>query len=900
MAVSYKGLTIKFGGDTSELQSALKKIQTETRNTQSDLKAINKALEFNPGKTELLEQKVRNLNAAYDETKRKLDAYKQAMQQLEDKKQRGEQLTEEEQRQYDALQREIYKCENQLKTYTDQLKSANTEMEASQTALYQFGQTLENNSKMFSNIGEGMQQVGSGLTRYVTTPLVGIGVAAGKTAVDIDTAMTGVRKTVAATEEEYEALKDAAIAYSETNAISAVDILNAEELAGQLGVSKDNLFEFAKVATGLDLSTDMNVDQASTNLARFANITSMSTLTGEDAARAYQAYGNTIVGLGNNCATTESEISDFSLRMASAASQAGMSEADILGIAAAMSSLGLEAASGGSAFSKTISDISVAVATGSDDLVKYAEVAGMSAEDFARYWQEDATGAFEQFIIGLSTSSDDMNVVLEDLGITELRQSDALRRLAGNTDLLTDSVQLANEEWENGTALSDEVANKNDSMASKFEMLRNKVTGILEKIGGPLVDALTDAIDAAEPFLNTIKDLAQGFADMDQDQQRMILGLVGAAAAFGPVLSGAGSLISNLGSVGTKLKEVSIGWESFTGFLTANPIMLGVAAVAAAAAGLTWFFTQTETGKQMWADFTSWISEKWQAVQDFFAGVPEFWSGIWDNVTGAVDTAKTTLETAWTGLQTAATEHFDAIKQTISDDMAAAQEAGSHASSALQAAMSGDWSTAQAEAIACFDTIKTRVGERMDALKSAVTGIVDSIGAALGFPGLSSKIAGVFDSIRNTIRDKINAAKDAVTGAIDRIKGAFNFHISWPHIPLPHFNWHMQSIGGILSLPHFDGISWYARGNGVFDPNHPQLIGVGDNKYEREYLNTESQLRNVVEAAVRNAGGAGGVSVNVNVNANITGRTSAYEIGQEIGRGVQSTLKQRGRVGAYA
>ena len=870
MAVSYKGLTIKFGGDTTELQSALKKIQTETRNTQSDLKAINKALEFNPGKTELLEQKVRNLNAAYDETKRKLDAYKQAMQQLEDKKARGEQLTEEEQRQYDALQREIYKCENQLKTYTDQLKSANAEMEASQTSLYQFGQTLESNSETFSRIGEGMQQIGGGLTRYVTAPLVGIGIAAGKTAVDIDTAMTGVRKTVEATEDEYEALKDAAIAYSETNAISAVDILNAEELAGQLGVSKDNLFAFAKVATGLDLSTDMNVDQASTNLARFANITSMSTLTGEDAARAYQAYGNTIVGLGNNCATTESEISDFSLRMASAASQAGMSEADILGIAAAMSSLGLEAASGGSAFSKTISDISVAVATGSDDLVKYAEVAGMSAEDFARYWQEDATGAFEQFIIGLSTSSDDMNVVLEDLGITELRQSDALRRLAGNTDLLTDSVKLANEEWENGTALSDEVANKNDSMASKFEMLRNKVTGILEKIGGPLVDALTDAIDAAEPFLNTIKDLAQGFADMDQDQQRMILGLVGAAAAFGPVLSGAGSLISNLGSVGTKLKEVSIGWESFTGFLTANPIMLGVAAVAAAAAGLTWFFTQTELGKELWADFTSWISEKWQAVQDFFAGVPEFWSGVWDNVTTAVDTAKTAIGETWTGLQTAATE------------------------------MSGDWSTAQAEAIACFDTIKTRVGERMDALKSAVTGIVDSIGAALGFPGLSSKIAGVFDSIRNAIRDRINAAKDAVTGAIDRIKSAFNFHISWPHIPLPHFNWHMQSIGGILSLPVFDGISWYAKGNGVFDPNHPQLIGVGDNKYEREYLNTESQLRNVVEAAVRSAGGAGGIAVNVNVNANITGRTSAYEIGQEIGRGVQSTLKQRGRVGAYA
>ena len=115
----------------------------------------------------------------------------------------------------------------------------------------------------------------------------------------------------------------------------------------------------------------------------------------------------------------------------------------------------------------------------------------------------------------------------------------------------------------------------------------------------------------------------------------------------------------------------------------------------------------------------------------------------------------------------------------------------------------------------------------------------------------------------------------------------------WPS--LPHINWHWNDIGGLLSIPVFDGISWYAKGNAVFGPNDPRIIGVGDNKHENEYLNTESQLESVVQNAMRKVLGAvGNVTVAVSVNANITGNASAYQIGQNIGRGVQSILKQQG------
>ena len=164
MAVTYKGLVIKFGGDTTELQSALKKVQQASRDTQSDLRDINKALKFDPGNTELLEQKVKALNSAYGETKQKLDAYKQALAQLESKKQSGAQLTAQEERQYDSLKRAIMQCERQLDSYGSELADTAREADASRTALYKVGQTIEDNADKLSNAGSKISSAGTALS----------------------------------------------------------------------------------------------------------------------------------------------------------------------------------------------------------------------------------------------------------------------------------------------------------------------------------------------------------------------------------------------------------------------------------------------------------------------------------------------------------------------------------------------------------------------------------------------------------------------------------------------------------------------------------------------------------------------------------------------------------------
>lgn len=381
------------------------------------------------------------------------------------------------------------------------------------------------------NAGKKIQDIGTSATKYLTVPIVGAGLAVAKSAIDIDSALTGVKKTVDGTEEEFQELKRAAIEFSETNFVKATDVLRAEELGGQLGIAKDNLQEFARITTGLDIATNMDVDSASTNLARFANIVKMN-------SSEYENYGNTIVQLGNNLATTESEISDMAMRIASAGSQAGMSASEILGFSGALSSLGMEAQAGGTAISRTIVEISKEVSTGGDMLEGYAKIAGMSAETFADAWKNDATGAMVAFIQGLANGVDageDMNVMLDSLGVNEIRQSDALRRLGGNTELLTDAIRLANDEWANGSALQDEVDNKNDSLEAKLAMLEHRVTGVAEQVGGPLVTSFLDILDVADPVFSAIKDGSEAFSSMDKEQQRLIIGAVGLLAAFGPV-----------------------------------------------------------------------------------------------------------------------------------------------------------------------------------------------------------------------------------------------------------------------------------------------------------------------------------------------------------------------------
>lgn len=534
MASEYKGLTVKFEGDSTKLTEALGEINKASRKAQSQLRQMQNAAKIDPSNIKAFRGAVEAARDKVEATTKRVDALRQAQQQLAAS---GDTTSDA----YKRVNRELTLAETYLKRDQRALVEATNAASA-------FGRAsvhIEHFAEKAKNASNKMQAVGSTLTRHVSLPLVAAAAASFKSAVDIDTALTGVRKTVDMTEEGYQNLKRGAVELSRTQPVSANTILNMEELGAQLGWSNDKLQDFAMTVAGLDIATDMDAETAATELAQFANITRMAQ---GDAGR----YASSIVALGNNMATTESKISAMSQGMASAGTQAGMSQADILGVAAAAASLGLEAQAGGSAFSKTINEIGMAVSTNGKTLQTWADVAGMSVEQFKAAWQTDVTGTFERVIEGLGkvkANGGDLNETLAELGVTELRQSDFLRRMAGNSDLVSRAVQLSNGAWKENTALNKEVENRNKSLAAKIDVLKNRVTALATEVGGPLADAAMAALEAAEPFFKSVEKGAKAFAEMDKGSQQTILKLAAFAAAAGPVISIAGKLTGAAGKI---------------------------------------------------------------------------------------------------------------------------------------------------------------------------------------------------------------------------------------------------------------------------------------------------------------------------------------------------------------
>lgn len=553
----YKGLTIQLGADSSGLDKALRQAQKQASGTYRELQQINRALKFDPSNTRLLVQQQENLKAKIKASTDELAALKAAEEQI------GKENMSTEQ--WNRLQADIGKCEAYLKKYNQELAQSEYNYKLATTSAHDFGDKLERVGTKISNVGDkistisgGISNFGDSYTQKVTAPIIGAAAAAVSATVTIDDALTSVRKTVDGTEEDYRALKDAAIEFSKTNAVSADQMLELDALGAQLGFALEELQKFGEVSSGLDIATDMSAEQAATEMAQFANITRMAH---DDIDR----YASTIVNLGNNLATTESKVSSMGQRIAAQGTQVKMSQADILGWSGAMTSLGIEAEAGGTAFSKTLAKIDMAVATGSDKLELFAKIAGKSVKDFSKAWNKDATGVMKDFLKGLN-DAENMSVTLSELDFNDVRMSDALKRLAGNTDLVTQSLEYANKGWNENVALSEEVANKNSAISAKFEMLKNKVVAVANSVGEPLSDALMNAIDAAEPLIKMIENGADAFNKMSREEQQQVMFAVGAVAALGPLLSIAGrtgdkigSLVTHVGNAVKSLKTFAHG-----------------------------------------------------------------------------------------------------------------------------------------------------------------------------------------------------------------------------------------------------------------------------------------------------------------------------------------------------
>ena len=385
---------------------------------------------------------------------------------------------------------------------------------------------------------------------------------------DFESAITGVAKTTDLTDEELADMSDAIKAMSTEIPASTTEIAAVAEAAGQLGIQKDALLDFTRVMTMLGTATNMTAEDAATALARFANITGMS-------ADNYDRLGAVIVDLGNNFATTESEITQMGTRLASGGKLAGLTEPQIMALAAAMSSVGIEAEAGGTAMTQTLNAIEKAVATGEDSLQSFADVAGMSADSFAEMWNTDALGALTAFIRGLGNldeQGESAVLVLEGLGLTGIRQSNMLKSLALAADQMDSAVQTANTAWDENIALTNEANKRYATTQSKLDMMQNAYNNLKVAVGDAFTPALRDAYDAGTDVLNVLGEFVQ-------ENPALVKGVV----TFTGVVGGATVALTAYAAISKVIKALDMA-TMFGGAV--GPIMLGVTAVAALTAGI--------------------------------------------------------------------------------------------------------------------------------------------------------------------------------------------------------------------------------------------------------------------------------------------------------------------------
>ena len=318
-----------------------------------------------------------------------------------------------------------------------------------------------------------------------------------------ESAWTGVLKTVDGTPKQLAAVESGLRDLAKELPATHEEIAGVAEAAGQLGVKTGDIVKFTKTMINMGESTNLTADEAATSLAQFMNIMGTS-------QKDVDKLGAAIVGLGNNGASTEKDIVEMGMRLAGAGKQAKLSEGDVLGMANAMASVGIEAEAGGTAMSMVMKKMGNAVDDGGSSLEGFASVAGMSSSEFRQAWEADAGSAIDSFVVGIGKADkagENVNGTLSDLGITGIRESDAILRLAASGDILTDSLEMGNDEFAKGNALQEEAAKRYQTSESKLKIASNQIKDTAIDLGGLLAPAVAGAVDVFGDFIEKIGEL---------------------------------------------------------------------------------------------------------------------------------------------------------------------------------------------------------------------------------------------------------------------------------------------------------------------------------------------------------------------------------------------------------
>lgn len=793
-----KGITIEIGGDTTKLQTALKGVNTEIRNTQAQLKDVEKLLKLDPGNTELLAQKHKLLGDAVKETKEKLEALKTAAEQAEKALNDGT-ISKD---QYDALQREIIETENELKRLEEQANQSSTAL-----------QKISATGEKLKDVGSNIEGAGKKLLP-VTATVTALGTASVKTAVDFETAMSKVAAVSGATGSDFDALSKKAREMGSKTKFSASEAAEAMNYMAMAGWKTEDMLSGIEgvmnlaAASGEDLATTSDI---------VTDALTASGLSAQDSGH----FADVLAAASSNANTNVSMMGETFKYCAPIAGALGFSVEDTAEAIGLMANAGIKSTQAGTSLRTIMTNLSGEVKICGENIGEVT-VATTNADGSMRDLSDILTDCRTAFS-----------------GLSESEKAAAAESLVGK-NAMSGFLALMNAGEGDIAKLSGAIDNCNGAAQSMADTMNNNLEGQLTILKSQLQELAISFGEILLPAVKKIVGWVQGFIDvlnsLPDGVKETIVTVALIAAALGPVLIIIGKIITAVGTIMTivpkvvgVIKAVKTAFLALNATMLANPIVLIIAAIAALVAAFIYLWNNCDEFRQFWIDLWESIKEiavaVWEALKEFFVsawefikttaetvwnGLASFFTGLWEGIkntfTTVVNAISAFLSTMWNTIKSVAETIWNAISTFFTTIWNGIRTVVTTVVTAISTFLTTAWNTIKTVITTVLNAIKTVFSTVWNAIKNVVTTVVN---------GIKNTITTVWNGIKNTVTTVVNTIKTAVStafsamwngikntisGIYNTIKNGFTNAVNFiKNLASSAFSWGADIINGIVN-----------------------------------------------------------------------------------------------------
>jgi TP901 family phage tail tape measure protein len=287
---------------------------------------------------------------------------------------------------------------------------------------------------------------------------------------------------------------------SETIPVAFEEIARIGTLGAQMGIASDGIIGFTKTVSQFASITGISAETVAQQFGRIAELADVDPTE-------FDNLGSAVAFAGINAVATEAEILNLTQSIAAVSNQAGITAPEIVGIATALASVGIQSEQARGVFTRVLADIDRAARGGGESLQALSEVTGMSAETISSSWGTEgaANEVFIALLQGLD-AADNLTAAFDKLNIVETREINTLTRLAKNLDVVSQALSDSNSSFEDATFLGTSFERTVDNLDSKITLFKNNLDSLAAALSSGFALVLGQVLDVGSEFLKFLKD----------------------------------------------------------------------------------------------------------------------------------------------------------------------------------------------------------------------------------------------------------------------------------------------------------------------------------------------------------------------------------------------------------